>query len=76
MPGTDERDLGVAILLLMAKGNGYLEIASPEYFPGQPHEGQFAVSTDLESGDTITGHGDTLTEAAENCVRELPPEIL
>lgn len=69
MAGTSEHDLGVAILLLLAQGVGHVEV----YVSGESEARMFGVVTETAAGDEIHGDGPTVTEAAENAVRQLPP---
>lgn len=68
MANTNEHDLGVAIMLLLAQGIGHVEI----YIAGESDQAMFGVETMLPNGDPCDGLGPTATEAAENAVRHLP----
>lgn len=71
-PSIDERDLGIAILLLLAKGGPVITIVRPDMADDGD---KFHVEVECDDGALVEGRGDTLTEAAEACVKALPEEL-
>lgn len=66
-----EQSLGVAIMYLLAKGTGLVEVATPDHEGNPNPKLGFAVTVEHEE-TLIHGYGETVLEAAEHAMTQVP----